>query len=122
MRSRDCKGRTSASDRQAWMIADASATTKDQRPAREARRDARTSGNISPVGVVVQARGRGNVRGSSSSARSASSITCCVPIFRALRRPDLIQRRTVSGSRWIRSAASGTVNIVARCYNNALVS
>jgi hypothetical protein len=39
-----------------------------------------------------------------------------VPTRVALRRPDLIQRRTVSGSRLARRAASGTVNIVAGYY------
>jgi hypothetical protein len=43
-----------------------------------------------------------------------------VPILVALRRPDLIQRRTVSGSRLVRRAASGTVSIVAVYYNNSI--
>jgi hypothetical protein len=47
-------------------------------------------------------------------------MTCCVPILVAFRRPDLIQRRTVSGSRLVRRAASGTVSIVARYYNNSI--
>src|SRR6266446_2948007 len=52
-------------------------------------------------------------------ASSSSSIRCWVPILVALSRPDLIQRRTVSGSRLVRRAASGTVNIVALYYNNS---
>jgi hypothetical protein len=47
-------------------------------------------------------------------------MTCWVPILVAFRRPDLIQRRTVSGSRLVRRAASGTVSIVARYYNNSI--
>lgn len=54
---------------------------------------------------------------SMTCARSASSIMCWVPILVALRRPDRIQRRTVSGSRLVRRAASGTVNTVATYYN-----
>lgn len=42
-------------------------------------------------------------------------MTCCVPIFLARSRPDLIQRRMVSGSLPARFAASGTV-IIARYY------
>ena len=37
----------------------------------------------------------------------------------ALRRPERIHRRTVSASRFVRRAASGTVNIVAAYYYNA---
>lgn len=51
-------------------------------------------------------------------ARSPSSMRCWVPILVAFKRPDLIQRRTVSGLRLVRRAASGTVSIVALYYNN----
>ena len=52
-------------------------------------------------------------------ARSSSSIRCCVPILVAFKRPERIQRRTVSGSRLVRRAASGTVSIVATYYNKS---
>jgi hypothetical protein len=51
-------------------------------------------------------------------ARSPSSMKCWVPILVAFKRPDLIQRRTVSGLRLVRRAASGTVSVVALYYNN----
>src|SRR5487761_274567 len=54
-----------------------------------------------------------------NSAKSPSSIKCWVPTLVAFRRPDLIQRRTVSGSRLVRRAASGTVIIVATYYNKS---
>jgi len=54
----------------------------------------------------------------SSRAKSSSSIRCCVPILVAFSRPERIQRRTVSGSRLVRRAASGTVSIVAIYYNS----
>jgi hypothetical protein len=54
-------------------------------------------------------------------AKSFSSIRCCVPIRVALSLPERIQRRTVSGSRFVRRAASGTVSIVATYYNNSYV-
>ncbi len=43
----------------------------------------------------------------------ARRMRCWVPTRVALKRPDRIQRRTVSGSRLVRRAASGTVSIVA---------
>jgi hypothetical protein len=79
---------------------------------------ARTSGIASPVAVRLQAGGSDRVSAPTRRARSSSSMTCWVPILVAFRRPDLIQRRTVSGSRLVRRAAWGTVNIVARYYNN----
>ena len=49
--------------------------------------------------------------------RSDSSIRCCVPIRRDRRRPERIQRRTVSGLQRARRAASGTVSMVVVYYN-----
>jgi hypothetical protein len=80
---------------------------------------AKTSGIASPVAVRRQAAGRGRVEAPTKRARSSSSMTCWVPILVAFKRPDLIQRRTVSGSRLVRRAASGTVNIVAPYYNKS---
>jgi len=56
----------------------------------------------------------------SRRAKSSSSIKCCVPTLVDLRRPERIQRRTVSGSRLARRAASGTVSIVVTYYNNSI--
>jgi hypothetical protein len=94
-------------------------TTSNQRPVREERIAATTSGMASSVAVLRQPGGIDNADVISvTSARSASSIMCWVPILVALRRPERIQRRTVSGSRLVRRAASGTVSMVARYYNN----
>jgi hypothetical protein len=87
----------------------AESTTSNQRPAREDRIAASTSGIGSPVAVRRQPLGSGIELAPVNAARSASSITCCVPTLRARSRPDLIQRRIVSGSRRARRAASGTV-------------
>jgi hypothetical protein len=89
-----------------------------QRAAREERIAATTSGMRSPVAVRCQDAGRGTVASLVMRARSSSSIRCCVPILVAFSRPERIQRRTVSGSRLVRRAASGTVSIVATYYNN----
>src|SRR6266851_4159262 len=89
---------------------------QDQRPVREERIAASTSGMVSPVAVRRQPGGRERVEPRVSRSRSLSSMRCCVPTRVARKRPDLIQRRTVSGSRLVRRAASGTVSIVARYY------
>src|SRR5487761_1113734 len=80
---------------------------------------ARTSGIASPVAVRLQAVGNDRVSAPTRRAKSSSSMTCWVPTLVAFRRPDLIQRRTVSGSRLVRRAASGTVIIVATYYNKS---
>jgi hypothetical protein len=79
-----------------------------------------TSGIGSPVAVRLQPLGRARDEGPVKRSRSLSSIRCWVPIRVALRRPDRIHRRTVSGSRLDRLAASGTVSIVALYYNKHL--
>ena len=73
----------------------------------------------SPVAVRLQDGGIGRVASSARRAKSFSSIMCCVPILVAFSLPERIQRRTVSGSRFVRRAASGTVSIVATYYNNS---
>ena len=79
-----------------------------------------TSGIGSWVAVRRQPAGSTNTAFASvSCARSASSIMCWVPILVARSRPERIQRRTVSGSRLVRRAASGTVSNVASCYNKS---
>src|SRR3954454_24264567 len=83
---------------------------------RERRTDVTTSG-IGPPHVVFCHSGGSGARSSVSStraARSTSSMTCCVPIFRAGSLPSRIHRRMVSGFRCARRAASGTVNITWR--------
>jgi hypothetical protein len=98
----------------------AASTTSTQRPARDERIAASTSGIASRVAVRRHPTGKGKEAFSSvRPARSSSSMRCWVPILVALSRPDLIQRRTVSGSRFVRRAASGTVNNVALYYNNS---
>jgi len=98
----------------------AASTTSTQRAAREDRIAASTSGIGPCVAVRRHPDGNGNTAlVSVSSARSPSSIRCWVPTLVAFSRPDLIQRRTVSGSRLVRRAASGTVNIVAIYYNKS---
>src|SRR5207302_9233017 len=95
-------------------------TTSTQRSARDERIAASTSGIRSLVAVRRHPAGNGKVAFFwVRPASSASSIRCWVPILVALSRPDLIQRRTVSGSRLVRRAASGTVNIVALYYNKS---
>jgi len=86
-----------------------------QWPARDRRTARTTSGIGSPVSVRPHGAGRGRLSAPIKACRSASSITCCVPTLRALRRPDRIQRLTVSGSLPTFLAASGTV-IIARYY------
>jgi hypothetical protein len=84
---------------------------------------ASTSG-IGPL-VAVRRHPGGNGKAafiSVSRARSSSSIMCWVPILVDRRRPDRIHRRTVSGSRFVRRAASGTVSIVARYYNKSIMA
>src|SRR5260370_11771629 len=78
-----------------------------------------TSGIRSPVAVRFQEAGIGSVASSVRRAKSSSSMRCCVPMRVALSLPERIQRRTVSGSRLVRRAASGTVSIVATYYNNS---
>src|SRR5712692_10667685 len=98
----------------------AASTTTTQRPARDERIAASTSGICSPVSVRRHPAGNGKVAFIwVSSASSSSSIRCWVPILVALSRPDLIQRRTVSGSPLLRQKDYGTVNIVALYYNNS---
>lgn len=77
------------------------------------------SGMGSSAAVRVQAEGRGAEPAPVSAARSASSITCCVPTLRAARRPARIHRRIVSGLRPVRRAASGTVSTVVAYYNTS---
>ena len=91
-------------------------TSNRQRPAQESRRIATTSGSISPDDDRRQAGGSGTVAPSAGAARSASSIRCWVPTRCARRRPERIRRRTVSGLRRTRRAASGTVTKVVTCY------
>lgn len=83
------------------------------------RRNSCTQGGIgSPVSVIFHAGGSGSTSDVRAS-RSSSAITCCVPTLLAGRRPERIQRRMVSGSRFTRRAASGTVNIFnVVVYNN----
>jgi len=76
----------------------------------------------SPVAVRCQVAGSGSVESLARRAKSSSSIRCCVPIRVAFSRPERIQRRTVSGLRFVRRAASGTVSIVAIYYNNSTPS
>ena len=90
-----------------------------QRAEREERIAATTSGIRSPVAVRLHEAGIGSVASSVRRAKSSSSIRCCVPMRVALSLPERIQRRTVSGSRLVRRAASGTVSIVATYYNNS---
>lgn len=81
---------------------------------------ASTSGIGPRVAVRRHPNGSGNTAlASVNSAKSPSSIRCWVPTLVALNRPDLIQRRIVSGSRLVRRAASGTVSIVAIYYNKS---
>ena len=81
---------------------------------------ASTSGIGPCVAVRRHPDGNGNTAlVSVNCAKSPSSIKCWVPTLVAFRRPDLIQRRTVSGSRLVRRAASGTVIIVATYYNKS---
>jgi hypothetical protein len=80
-----------------------------------------TSGICSPVAVRFQDAGIGSVASSVRRAKSSSSIRCCVPMRVARSLPERIQRRTVSGSRLVRRAASGTVSIVAKYYNNSTI-
>src|SRR5258708_4699908 len=93
---------------------------QDQGPVRDERIAASTSGMVSPVAARRQPGGRERVEPRVSRSRSLSSMRCCVPTRVARKRPDLIQRRTVSGSRLVRRAASGTVSIVARHYYKSL--
>ena len=64
--------------------------------------------------------------GASRPAASAAEIRLlnrggpCVPARRDRRRPDRIQRRTVSGLQRTRRAASGTVSIGVAYYNSVL--
>src|SRR5690348_5179069 len=97
----------------------AASTTSTQRAVREARMAATTSG-IGPWAAVRRhPAGSGRMDFSSATcARSASSIMCWVPILVARRRPDRTPRRTVSGWRLVRRAASGTVSTVVPYYNN----
>lgn len=89
-----------------------------QCPLRERAIAATTSGIGRPERVFSQGGGSGSISPSSSiDARSASSITCCVPTLRARNLPDRIQRRIVSGSRPARRAASGTVSTGVVYYN-----
>lgn len=112
------RGSRPASERHA-VTTTAASTTNTQRPVREERIAATTSGMASRVAVRRQPAGRAKTDFASvSSARSPSSIMCWVPIRVALSRPERIQRRTVSGSRFVRRAASGTVSNVAAYYNN----
>ena len=90
-----------------------------QRAEREERIAANTSGMRSPVAVRFQDGGTGRLAPSVRRAKSFSSIMCCVPIRVALSLPERIQRRIVSGSSFVRRAASGTVSIVAIYYNNS---
>ena len=84
---------------------------------------ATTSGIVSWVAVRRQLAGNGRtVSASVKAARSFSSIRCCVPILVALSRPERIQRRTVSGSRFVRRAASGTVSTVVAYYNTSTLA
>ncbi len=73
----------------------------------------------SPVAVRCQDVGSCSAASLVRRAKSSSSIRCCVPILVAFSRPERIQRRTVSGSRLVRRAASGTVSIVVTYYNNS---
>src|SRR5260370_24730840 len=93
---------------------------QDQRPVRDEGMAASTSGVDSPVAVRRQPGGREGVETRVRRSRSLSSMRCCVPTRVARKRPDLIQRRTVSGSRLVRRAASGTVSIVVRYYYKLL--
>src|SRR5258706_10436721 len=74
-----------------------------------------------PQNVFCHSGGSGTVKEPLNASRSASSITCCVPTLRAMSFPSRIQRRTVSGLRPTRRAASGTVSmralLVVACYN-----
>ena len=88
-----------------------------QRPSLDRRTAPTTSGIGSPVAVFRQATGSDRSVAGMSIRRSASSMTCCVPTRRERRRPDLIQRRMVSGSRRVRRAASGTVSMLVAYYN-----
>lgn len=88
-----------------------------QRPSLERLTALTTSGIGSPVAVFRHASGSVRFETGMSVARSASSMTCCVPTRRERKRPDLIQRRIVSGSRRVRRAASGTVNMLVAYYN-----
>ena len=92
-----------------------------QRAEREERIAASMSGMRSPVAVRLHDGGIGRVASPARRAKSFSSIMCCVPILVAFSLPERIQRRTVSGSRLVRRAASGTVSIVAIYYNNSSI-
>ncbi len=90
-----------------------------QRESRTSRTRATQSGIGSPVHVVRHPSGMGvTPPRSRASARSLSSMTCCVPILLARSLPERIQRRIVSGFRPVRRAASGTVIIVVEYYYN----
>lgn len=86
-----------------------------------ASRMSRTMSTQSGIGsfaaVCVQKAGSGTEPAPVTAARSASSITCCVPTLRAARRPARIHRLIVSGLRPVRRAASGTVSTVVEYYN-----
>ena len=103
--------------RHAWTAALASRTITGQRPSRERRTARTTSGIGSPVAVLRHSAGRRISPGGTSARRSDSSMRCCVPARRDGRRPDRIQRRTVSGLQRTRRAASGTVIMGVAYYN-----
>ena len=114
-----CSGLESANGLTTAFTTTAASTTSTQRAVRDARMAATTSGMGPRAAVRRQPGGKGRTDFASvTSARSASSIKCWLPILVARSRPDRIQRRTVSGSRLVRRAASGTVSIVVAYYNN----
>ena len=70
------------------------------------------------MAVVRHAAGRRITGGATSVRRSASAMRCCVPTRCDRRRPDRIQRRTVSGLQRTRRATSGTVSMRVE-YDNS---
>lgn len=76
-----------------------------------------TSGIGSPVAVLRHPGGKDGAETGMRARRSDSSIRCWVPTRRERRRPERIQRRTVSGLQRARRAASGTVSMCVAYYN-----
>src|SRR5918996_1709504 len=80
------------------------------------------SGCGSPDSKRSSSGGTPTERGSSTAAaRSASSIMCLLPTFRARSLPARIQRLMVSGSRPARRAASVTLSITQRLLHHRVV-